>query len=53
MMGNGSHVSIHDVGRTGLKLTLGKIVQLKNVLVTQKNIYIKKRGSGVDQNLTF
>jgi hypothetical protein len=42
MMGNGSHVSIHDVGRTDLKLTLGKIVQLKNVLVTQK-IYILKK----------
>jgi hypothetical protein len=55
MMGNGSHVSIYDVGTTDLKLTLGKIMQLKNVLVTQIYIYIyiKKRGSRVDQNLTF
>jgi hypothetical protein len=31
MMGNGSHASIHGVGTVDLKLTLGKIVQLKNV----------------------
>jgi hypothetical protein len=31
LMGNGSHASIHDVGMVDLKLTLGKIVQLKNV----------------------
>jgi hypothetical protein len=32
MMGNGSHVSVHGVGTVDLKLTSGKIVQLKNVL---------------------
>jgi hypothetical protein len=31
MMGNGSHVSIRGVGMIDLKLTSGKIVQLKNV----------------------
>jgi hypothetical protein len=31
MMGNMSHASIHDVGMVDLKLTLGKIMQLKNV----------------------
>jgi hypothetical protein len=31
MMGNGSHASIHGVGTVDLKLTSGKIVQLKNV----------------------
>jgi hypothetical protein len=32
MMGNGSHASVHGVGTVDLKLTSGKIVQLKNVL---------------------
>jgi hypothetical protein len=31
LMENGSHASVHDVGMVDLKLTLGKIVQLKNV----------------------
>jgi hypothetical protein len=31
LMGNGSHASVHGVGMVDLKLTLGKIVQLKNV----------------------
>jgi hypothetical protein len=31
MMGNGSHVSVRSVGMVDLKLTLGKIVQLRNV----------------------
>jgi hypothetical protein len=31
MMENGSHASIHGVGTVDLKLTSGKIVQLKNV----------------------
>jgi hypothetical protein len=31
MMGNGSHASVHGVGMVDLKLTLGEIVQLKNV----------------------
>jgi hypothetical protein len=31
MMGNGSHASVHGVGTVDLKLTLEKIVQLKNV----------------------
>jgi hypothetical protein len=31
MMGNGSHASIRGVGMVDLKLTLEKIVQLKNV----------------------
>jgi hypothetical protein len=31
LMGNGSHASVHGVGTVDLKLTLGKIVQLKNV----------------------
>jgi hypothetical protein len=31
MMGNGSHASIHGVGTVDLKLTSGKIMQLKNV----------------------
>jgi hypothetical protein len=31
MMGNQSHASFHGVGTINLKLTLGKIVQLKNV----------------------
>jgi hypothetical protein len=31
MMGNGSHASVHGVGTVDLKLTLGEIVQLKNV----------------------
>jgi hypothetical protein len=31
MMGNGSHASIHGVGTVDLKLTSGKIVQLKNI----------------------
>jgi hypothetical protein len=31
MMGNGSHASVHGVGMVDLKLTSGKIVQLKNV----------------------
>jgi hypothetical protein len=31
MMGNGSHASVHGVGTIDLKLTLGEIVQLKNV----------------------
>jgi hypothetical protein len=31
MMGNESHASVHGVGTVDLKLTLGKIVQLKNV----------------------
>jgi hypothetical protein len=30
-MGNGSHASVHGVGTVDLKLTLGKIVQLKNM----------------------
>jgi hypothetical protein len=32
MMGNGSHASVHGVGTVDLRLTSGKIVQLKNVL---------------------
>jgi hypothetical protein len=31
LMGNGSHASVRGVGTVDLKLTLGKIVQLKNV----------------------
>jgi hypothetical protein len=31
MMGNVSHASVHGVGTVDLKLTLRKIVQLKNV----------------------
>jgi hypothetical protein len=31
MMGNGSHASVHGVGTVDLKLTLEKIVQLKNM----------------------
>jgi hypothetical protein len=31
LMGNGSHVSVRGVGMVDLKLTSGKIVQLKNV----------------------
>jgi hypothetical protein len=31
LMGNGSHASVHGVGMVDLKLTLGKIVQLKNM----------------------
>jgi hypothetical protein len=31
LMGNGSHAFVHGVGTVDLKLTLGKIVQLKNV----------------------
>jgi hypothetical protein len=31
MMGNGSHATVRGVGMVDLKLTLGKIVQLKNV----------------------
>jgi hypothetical protein len=31
IMGNGSHASIYGVGIVDLKLTSGKIVQLKNV----------------------
>jgi hypothetical protein len=31
MMGNGSHASVHGVGTVDLKLTLRKIVQLKNM----------------------
>jgi hypothetical protein len=31
MMGNGSHTSICDVGTVDLKLTSGKIMQLRNV----------------------
>jgi hypothetical protein len=31
MMENGSHASVHGVGTIDLKLTLGKIVQLKNM----------------------
>jgi hypothetical protein len=31
MMGNGSHASVHGVGMVDLKLTSGKIVQLKNL----------------------
>jgi hypothetical protein len=31
MMGNGSHASVHGVGTVDLKLTSGKIVQLKNM----------------------
>jgi hypothetical protein len=31
MMRNGSHASVHGVGMIDLKLTSGKIVQLKNV----------------------
>jgi hypothetical protein len=30
-MRNGSHTSVHGVGTVDLKLTLGKIVQLKNM----------------------
>jgi hypothetical protein len=30
MMGNGSHASFHGVGMVDLKLTSGKIVQLRN-----------------------
>jgi hypothetical protein len=31
LMGNGSHASVHGVGTVDMKLTSGKIVQLKNV----------------------
>jgi hypothetical protein len=31
IMGNGSHASVRDVSMIDLKLTSGKIVQLKNV----------------------
>jgi hypothetical protein len=31
MLGNGSHASVRGVGTIDLKLTSGKIVQLKNV----------------------
>jgi hypothetical protein len=31
LMGNGSHASVHGVGTVDLKLTSGKIVQLKNM----------------------
>jgi hypothetical protein len=31
MMGNGSHASIRDVSMIDLKLSSGKIVQLKNI----------------------
>jgi hypothetical protein len=31
MMGNGSHATVRGVGTVDLKLTSGKIVQLKNV----------------------
>jgi hypothetical protein len=31
MMGNGSHASVHGIGMIDLKLTLEKIVQLKNI----------------------
>jgi hypothetical protein len=31
MMGNGSYASVHGVGMVDLKLTLGKIMQLKNM----------------------
>jgi hypothetical protein len=31
MMGNGSHVFVYGVGMVHLKLTSGKIIQLKNV----------------------
>jgi hypothetical protein len=31
MMGNGSHTTVRGVGTVDLKLTSGKIVQLKNV----------------------
>jgi hypothetical protein len=31
MMGNGSHASVYGVGTVDLKLTLGKIVQLRNM----------------------
>jgi hypothetical protein len=31
IMGNGSHASVRGVGTVDLKLTLGKIVQLKNM----------------------
>jgi hypothetical protein len=31
MMGNRSHASVHGVGMVDLKLTLGKIMQLKNM----------------------
>jgi hypothetical protein len=31
LMGNGSHASVRGVGTVDLKLTSGKIVQLKNV----------------------
>jgi hypothetical protein len=30
-MGNGSHASVYGVGTVDLKLTLGKIVQLRNM----------------------
>jgi hypothetical protein len=38
MMGNGSHASVHGVGMVDLKLTLGEIVQLKNVPSINKNL---------------
>jgi hypothetical protein len=41
MMGNGSHASVYGVGTVDLKLTLVKIVHLKNVQhvpSTKKNI---------------
>jgi hypothetical protein len=31
LMGNRSHASVHGVGTVDMKLTSGKIVQLKNV----------------------
>jgi hypothetical protein len=31
LMGNGSHASVRDIGTVDLKLTSGKIVQLKNI----------------------
>jgi hypothetical protein len=31
MMGNGSHATVRGVGTVDLKLTWGKIVQLKNM----------------------
>jgi hypothetical protein len=31
MMGNGSHATVYGVGTVDLKLTSGKIVQLKNM----------------------
>jgi hypothetical protein len=31
LMGNGSHASVHGVGSVDLKLTSGKIMQLKNM----------------------